>query len=328
MASSSNKKLLILYVLNCLQEFSDYEHQLTQADIIKHVYKQFGMECERKAIARNIEFLMDYGYDIVKGDKGYYLAEREFDSSEIVFLVDSIFSNKSLPNASVQALVKKLSGFSSKYERKTYKHLFKPAEGVVENKQYFLNIDVLNSAIDLKRKVKFNYVSYEGNAGKVNIVKKEHVVNPYFMVNSNGKYYLVCNKVGKPTLSNYKIENIVDVCELDEDVEPVARFVESGKEFSELSYINSHIYMFGGSVVNSKIELLSDRAIGAVYEWFGKNTTINFVDGKFVASVKSDEQALCYWALQYGELVKILSPNSLKEKIAQVVKTLNKNYVE
>ncbi len=326
MASDSNKKLLILYILDVLKEYSDFEHQLTQGQIINYIYKRFGMECERKAVSRNIDFLMDYGYDIVKGERGCYLAEREFDSSEIVFLVDSVFSNKSLPNASVQNLVKKLAGFSSVYERKTYKHLFKPAERGGENIQYFLNIELLNSAIDKKKKVKFNYVSYEGKNGNVVLIKKEHIVSPYFMVNNNGKYYLVCNKDGKPNVSNYKIENIVDIVELDQDIEPINSFEDVNGEFSEINYINSHIYMFGGKVVNSKIELLNNRAIGVVYEWFGKNTTINCVNGVYVANVKSDEQALCYWALQYAELVKVVSPESLKQKIAGIVKSLSDNY--
>ena len=105
MAIDSCKKLLLLYVLDCLKEESDFEHQLTQADIIRYIKRKWGMDSERKAIARNVEFLTDYGYDIVKGEKGYYLAEREFDSSEITYLVDSVFSNRSIPIKNAQNIV-------------------------------------------------------------------------------------------------------------------------------------------------------------------------------------------------------------------------------
>lgn len=326
MAIESNKKLLLLYVLDVLKEYSDAEHQLTQADIIEKIDKRFGMQSERKAISRNIDFLIDFGYDIVRGERGYYLLGREFDSSEITYLVDSVYSSKALPPNAVTEIVKKLAGFSSVYERKAFKHLFKPMVSGGVNKQYFFNIDVLNTAIEKCHKVRFNYLSNRSENGKVIEVKKNHLVSPYFMVNNNGKYYLVCNKDGKNTLSNYKIENIVDIVETDEEAISIQHFVDDDKKFDENAYINDHIYMFGGAVVNGKIELLCDRAIGAIYEWFGKNTTIASEEGKMVAYIKADEQSIAYWALQYAELVKVLSPLSVVTKIKTLIETLKNNY--
>lgn len=327
MALESNKKLLILYILDVLKEYSDAEHQLTQTVIIEKVKKRFGMESERKAIARNIDFLIDFGYDIVRGERGYYLAEREFDSSEIVYLVDSVFSSKAIPSKAVTELVRKLAGFSSRYERKAYKHLFKPeVEGGV-NKQYFLNIDVLNNAIDKRHKVKFDYISYKFMRGEVVEVRKSHIVSPFFMVNNNAKYYLVCNKDGKSSLSNYKIENIVDVEELEDDSAEILSFAEKSGRFDENSYIADHIYMFGGEIVHAKIKLKSDRAIGVVYEWFGKNTPIAKEGDDLVAFIKADEQSIAYWAVQYAELVTVLSPNEVVEKIKQLIEELKHSYV-
>lgn len=328
MASDTNKKLLLLYILNVIKEYSDFDHQLSQAEIISHVKKSYGMDCERKAVSRNIDFLNDFGYDIVHGDKGYYLAEREFDQSEIIYLVDSVFSNRAIPAKNSTELVKKLAGFSSKYERKSYKHLFKPCDGGVENRQFFYSIDALSRAIDEGKQVSFGYLSFQTENGVVKEVKKTHVVNPYFMVNSRGKYYLVCNKLGKGTVGSYKIENIVDVEITENAVIPITYFDGFKKGLDEASYINEHIYMFGGEVSNSEIELLSDKAIGVVYEWFGKNARIVYSGGKLVAHIKAEEQALCYWALQYGELVVIKSPQSVVDKISGIVKSLSGAYLK
>lgn len=326
MAIESNKKLLILYILDCLREESDFEHQLTQVEIIKYVGKKWGMECERKAVARNIDFLIDYGYDIVKGSSGYYLAEREFDPSEITYLVDSVFSSRSIPTKNAQSLVKKLASFSSKYERKAYRHLYKPSEEAGGNKQFFFNIDVLSRAIDARKKIRFNYLSYKRINGSVVATKKEHMVNPYFMVNSRGRYYLVCNKEDKDTISNYKIENIVDIVMLEDDVRDVRTIEGCENGIDEVKYINEHIYMFGGDIVNSHIKLLNDRAISSVYEWFGSNTRIIYSNGEYYALVKSDEQALCYWALQYGEVVEVVKPEPLVNRIKEKISLLNEIY--
>lgn len=50
------KKLLILRILEILTEYSDGNHKLRQVDIISLLKHLYGIECERKAVARNIDF--------------------------------------------------------------------------------------------------------------------------------------------------------------------------------------------------------------------------------------------------------------------------------
>ena len=57
------------------------------------------MELERKSVANSISLLQELDYDIVKGDKGgFALLSRNFDSSEVTFLVDAIFYDFILPS--------------------------------------------------------------------------------------------------------------------------------------------------------------------------------------------------------------------------------------
>ena len=73
----------------------------------------------------NIEKLIDSGFDIIKGTKGYYLGEREFEPSEISFLIDAVFSSKTISGKMSQNLAEKLSKFLSKYKQKNYKYIYK-----------------------------------------------------------------------------------------------------------------------------------------------------------------------------------------------------------
>lgn len=92
-----NKKASILLILNVLKEYSDEDHCLTQQDIIDKVYELYGIELERKSVAFSISLLQDLGYDINKFPRrGYALLSRTFDNSEIDFIIDSLFSNKSI----------------------------------------------------------------------------------------------------------------------------------------------------------------------------------------------------------------------------------------
>ena len=44
------KKLLIIRILQILEYYSDVNHPLTQEEIIKKLYDDYGIEAERKAI--------------------------------------------------------------------------------------------------------------------------------------------------------------------------------------------------------------------------------------------------------------------------------------
>ena len=150
------------------------------------------------------------------------------------------------------------------------------------------------------------------------------------MTNSQGKYYLVCNRDDMNNISHFKIEKIKDLIILDEkalDVKNIEGY-ENGLDISK--YTNENIYMFSGKTISAKLKLENENAIDYVFDWFDKNNTlITKKDGVFYADVRVNESALVYWALQYGENVEILEPESTRQKIADIVsKMYNKYHTE
>ena len=62
-------------------------------------------------------------------------------------------------------------------------------------------------------------------------------------------------------------------------------------------------------------------------DWFGKDFRVRIEDnGKMLVTLKCNESAMKYWALQYGECVEILAPNSLRESIAKIVQGMMGTY--
>ena len=108
MESYEPKKLLILRILEILTEYSDSEHKLRQGEIISLLNVLYGIECERKAVARNIEFLQQAGYDIVSDGTGTYLAERKFEAGELRLLIDSVLTNRNVCKTHTKDLISKL----------------------------------------------------------------------------------------------------------------------------------------------------------------------------------------------------------------------------
>ena len=163
MESYEPKKLLILRILEILTDYSDCDHKLRQGDIISLLKVLYGIDCERKAVARNIEFLQQAGYDIVSDNLGSYLAARKFEFGELRLLIDSVLSNRNICKAHTKDLIDKLVREGGKYFKNYAKHVVNLDDWQKdESREYFFNIELLSEALEKKVKVEFNYNSFGG----------------------------------------------------------------------------------------------------------------------------------------------------------------------
>lgn len=327
MPSDSNKKLSILYVLKILQDYSDENHILSQTDIAQKIEQKYGMSCERKSISASLDSLIDIGYDIVKlPNKGSFLASRDFEPSEISFLIDAIFSSKILTSTQAKDLANRLSKYLSIYKRKKYNYIFKSNEiSRTDNKQLFYNIDIINEAIENNKQITFKYNSYGVDGQLVSRKKgRDYLVNPYFMVNNQGKYYLLCNFDYFDSLGNYKIELITDIKIIDNPRKPLNQVKDYDGKFDIAKYINENVYMFSSKVLQAKIKLDTSFDSTYIYEWFA-NATIKEENGEYYAYVKANMDSIIYWCIQYGDVVELVEPQEIREHIIKELhNTLNK----
>lgn len=325
---ANEKKSAVFYILKILQEESDEKHTLTYSAIADKLYSGYGVEIERKTIASCVDLLSEQGYEIVKcGKNGLYLGERDFEEGELLFLIDAIYSSKSMPTKYAKDLVKRLTKTFSRYEKKRFSHLEKIDDGTrADNREIFWTIEVLNDAIESGKKVEFQYGAY-GLDKKLQLKGdgKFYKINPYFMVNNKGKYYLVCNYDHHDGIANNKIECISNVRVLEEDVKPIES-IEGCKNFSIKDYIKEHIYMVSGKTVDAKIKIADEKRVNDFIDWFGKDVTFSKQDGDIVSSIRVNEEALIYWALQYGEHVEILWPEDTRQKIKERIKKMQEKY--
>ncbi len=73
------KKTIILYILKLLYRGSSKQKpiKLTQ---ITHVLNSIGVQCTRKTVSRNVQYLIDFGLPIYQKqgrNSGYYYAQEE-----------------------------------------------------------------------------------------------------------------------------------------------------------------------------------------------------------------------------------------------------------
>ena len=67
--------------------------------------------------------------------------------------------------------------------------------------------------------------------------------------------------------------------------------------------------------------------MGEVIDWFGLDFIVRSeTEDEAVLQVKSSEQAIIFWAMQYGEFVEVLEPESVRERIKENIRNMLKNY--
>lgn len=307
-------------VLKILEEYTDDNHYLTQPQIATKISQLYGIDLERKAIGSSLQLLEELDYDIVKGPKGgFALLSRTFDPSEASFLIDAIFSSKSINGKEAKRMAEEVSSCFSKYQRKYYSYIYKSNEiNRSTNKTTLYNVSIINEATNKGKRVGFQYLTYDKNGNEIyRNDGYEYIVSPYYLINNYGRYYLLCNYREKyRPLQLFRIDKMANIAIKDDwPIKQLKDLKDGPKDFSITKYLNEHVYLFNEEVIDAKVVLDGEWVIEIVKDWFGDNAKIHFKDGKIIATIKGDEKALYYWIMQYSDCVTVLSPLSLVEKI-------------
>ena len=326
MDGTGNKRLLNMYILNILREFSDENHALTQQDILKQLESDYDVICDRRTVKAYVDEWIELGWDIVY-DKGYKLISREFDDAELRILIDSILFSKSISTRQAQTLIKKLQGFASKYFNAKVSHVCNlPDLNRTVNRQAMYALGIINDAISAKKKIEFIY-NEMGTDFKLHPKRKDpYVVNPYQIVANNGKFYLIANYDKYDNVVHFRIDKMKEIKCLNESIKPRSEVPELANGLNLPKHMAEHIYMFSGESVWAEIKTTPDM-MGELVDWFGKDFKIEQKeDGYIIIRVKCNGNALRYWALQYGPYVEILKPVKLREQLKQDAENMYRKY--
>lgn len=330
MESYEPKKLLILRILEILTEYSDGDHKLRQGDIISLLKVLYGIECERKAVARNIEFLQQAGYDIVSDNSGNYLAEKKFEAGELRLLIDSVLSNRNICKAHAKGLIEKLTKEGGKYFKSYAKHVVNLDDWQKdENCDYFYNVELLCEAIEKKVKVEFLINSY-GVDKQLHCRREDKLlVNPHQLFLKNGHYYLACNYDKYDNLIYCRIDRISDISLTQSHIKPLTdiKGYENGINLGRLNNTLPYLYEDEPTRIEFITANYADKMIDNVIDWFGRDVQITeLADGNLKFSLFASPAAMRFWLLQFGKYVKVLSPQFLVDKIKDDIYEMQKLY--
>ena len=338
------KKIIILYILQILRQYTDADHPMTQQQIAEKLRSEYGLEVNRSTVKRNLEDLIRAGYDIQytevvrsrmdrkTGEKEeniiytdlYY--QHDFTEAELHMLIDGLLFSRSVPYKQRKQLIDKLGKLSGSYFSRRMNHMRCMSPDSPENKELFYTIDVLDEAISEGKQVALTYGQY-GRDMKLHPglnadgTVKRQVINPYQMVAGEGRYYLICNHDKYDSVANYRIDRIMNIEVLNTPVKPKSRVkgLEDGLNLQEYMYQN--LNMFTSPPVDAEF-LVSEKYVSLVIDFFGSHVSFHDTAEKGLVScrLKVSEEAMTHWAVEHANIVKVVSPDRLVEGIRSEIR--------
>ena len=331
MARTEGQKLKLLYLMEIFRKYSDEEHPLTTPQIIEYLEK-YGIEAERKSIYRDIDVLIDYGFDIVKNrgnGGGFFLSSREFEVPEIKLLTDAVQAASFITAKKSRELTQKLDEMLSVYEAKKQKgYSYIDISHKCKNEEIYYTIDNLSRAIEKRVKVQLKYVRRRLNDNRTVCVDEKIItVSPYALLWQDDSYYLVCNNEKYDNLMNLRLDRMRSVALLSEPFRHFSEVSEYKESFDIADYASKSFNMFCGEP--TKIKLRCERELlEQAIDRFGEDIFIyNVKDNTFDFDVNANlSGGLVSWILQFGKSVEAVAPETLREMIKNRLSDLNELY--
>lgn len=317
------KKTSILAVYKVLEEFSDENHPLTRTEITDLIKKQYNIKIDRRTLYRNIEMLINFGYDISDYNEnkiGYYLKDRLFQHSEVLLLCNAVHASHFIPDKASKDLVNKLLSCQSRYKRNDYfKNVYLPNKKKKDNKQFLLNIEQISRAINEKKVIKFTYTHYDINKKLVNTRDDAYYRSPYFLVVNGDRVYMVGKGKNHDSLSHFRVDRMKDIELVDE------YYLRLPKNLDAYTYANNKIYMFSGD--ETGVTLRCDKkALDVIIDTFGKDVMLADEGETFTVYTKCGKEDIVKFCLQYVESVELLEPLSLRQEVRKVLLDASNRY--
>ena len=188
-------KVRLLYIYKYLLEHTDPDHPQSTAELTKMLENDHHMKVSRNTISNDLAILRESDLDIEyieSTQNKYYYNGQPFETSELKILIDALSSAKFItPNISRDLIAKLLKLTTEENALKLRSHISVSDRVKSNNRSGYYSVDAINSAMNLHRKIRFQYTDFDVN-------KRRYVTNngnPYtlspYELTWDGDYYYV-----------------------------------------------------------------------------------------------------------------------------------------
>ena len=328
MPKSDKQKLRILYLKDYLLRNSDEDHPVTVPQMVDAL-KKHGIPVERKTIYDDLRLLGpdEYGMDLIRTGRKYFIGERDFSTEEIRLLVDMVQSSNFITGKKTTELIKKLEGLMSAFEGKLLnKNVYVRNRVKTMNESVYRNVDIISDAISADRLITFKYFRYNVHKKKeLRNGGRNHLVSPFALIWVDQNYYLLGYNHDAEEMRHFRVDRMTDLGSADGP--------RTGKDIfksTDMStYTSKVFYMFTGE--ETKVKLRFDgELVDTVIDRFG--TGIILVpdeSGGFTVTLDVVVSRQFFaWITAFGTKAEILLPDSVRQMYKEHLKTIISVYDE
>jgi predicted DNA-binding transcriptional regulator YafY len=313
--------------MKMLLEKTDEENTMTINDMIAEL-ERYGITAERKSIYDDIEALRHYGIDIATRKTkttDYFVASRVFELPELKLLVDAVQCSKFVTYKKSNELIKKIESLaSSRQAALLHRQVYVTNRVKAINENIYYNVDRLHVAIAENKQVSFKYFDYD--------IKKEkkyrkngdlYFVSPYALSWDDENYYLITFSEKYNDFTHYRVDRMTNI----EIVDQPRVMLPDNEHFNIADYSKKVFNMFGGEEETVKLKF-DNSLVNAVIDRFGKDVMLDKVDeNSFSVRINVAISSTFFaWLTQFGNKVKILSPESVIEKYQNSIQEILEQY--
>lgn len=319
-SKTENHKRKLLLLKDYLEKNTDQDHPASIRDLTVYLEAQ-GIPAERKSIYRDLQLLMDHGYDIVgtKGNgAGYWMASGAFDLAELKLLADAVLASKFLTEKRSAQLLRKLGTLTSRYQAlELRRDLVVSGRVKSMNESVIYNVDDLHEAIRTDSQIRFRYFEWDREKNRV-FRRESRLASPYALCWDDSNYYLIAH-TEEHGLTNFRVDKMTNIRLTGE---PRVR-TEETKNLDLSRYGKEVFGMFNGE--RRQVRMRFENSLsGVVIDRFGKDVMlIPDGDQHFTCTEEIMVSPVFYaWFASFGTRARLLSPDSVVEDFRKTVSSV------
>ena len=316
-------KLRLVYLYQYLIRHTDFEHQLSTAELTRILKEKYGITCARNTISNDLAILRESDRHIcftASTQNKYYYDGQPFELSQLKILVDAIAAAKFI-NASIsrQLIAKLLTLTTEENAMQLRRHV--DVEGFVKSESLagYGGVDVVNSAIDLHRKIQFCYVDYDTNKNQILMNNGfPYTVSPYELIWDGDFYYMrgYCDE--RKQMRNFRLDRISGEPILLNEIAAILP-----EDYNPAEY-HKAVFRMMDTDEPSVVDLLCDGSVMKyLIDNFGKDVNTEAVDAEqFIAHIRVCTSPTFYrWIFGFTGKIRILGPETVLNEYKEILRT-------
>lgn len=304
-------KSRIIYILKYLWENTDEEHTTTHNQIIEYLSEN-GIDATPRTVAADITELIGLGFDIIcnkSTQNHYFIGSRVFELPEVKMLIDAIQAAQFIPERKSDDIIGKMRFLSSRYQSDELRRNLVISKVKGDNTQFLYTADLINTAINKKKQIRFQYIKYD-REGHKSLIYEGHTYSfsPLAIVWNMDNYYVAGFSKNTEKVIKFRIDKIVkpELTDIDS--------LQLPDRFDLSKILQSMFLMYGD--FEQEVTLRCDyEVMDSIINRFGESIKIIPVDDEHfdITETVMIGSTFYSWVFNYGGQIRIVSPESAVE---------------